>query len=163
MIETARLFVKKWTPDMAEAFLDLSQDPGFTLFPITDYRQSSVESARQWIEKNVGKYAVLEKATGNLIGMGGLTPWKLENESLVDLTYRLRNSAHGKGYGYELAQALVNYGFHNLQLKQITAAITPDNIPSIKLAEKLGMKFDCRIELLGVPTDLFRLFNQEQR
>jgi len=44
-----------------------------------------------------------------------------------------------------------------LGLDQITATITPDNLPSKKIAEKLGMKFDRHILLLGVPTELYRL------
>lgn len=143
---------------MASDFYELSKDDGFTLFTITDYRQTSVESARQWILKTKGKYAVIEKETGKLLGMGGLTPWKWKDEDLIDITYRLRTSAQGKGFGMELARALVEYGFNVLKLSQITATITPDNIPSKKMAEKLGMKFDQRIELFGVPTDLYRLY-----
>lgn len=143
---------------MAADFFELSQDAGFTMYPITDYRQASVESSRQWIRQNVGKYAAIEKSSHKLIGMGGLTPWNLDGESLIDLTYRLRSSAQGQGYGKELALALIDYGFQKLDLDQITATITPDNLPSKILAERLGMKFDHRIQLLGVPTDLYRLF-----
>ena len=75
----------------------------------------------------------------------------------MDITYRLKSSAHGQGYGPELAQALVDYGFKTLGLTQITATITPDNVASKKIAQKLGMQFDQRIELLGVATDLYRL------
>lgn len=157
MITTERLLIKPWSEDMASDFFDLSKDPGFTLFPITDYRQSSIESARQWIANTKGKYAVIEKTTGQLLGMGGLTPWTWNDENLIDITYRLRTSAQGKGYGMELARALVDYGFHTLKLEQITATITPDNLPSKKIADKLGMKFDQKIMLLGVATDLYRL------
>lgn len=157
MITTARLIIRPWREEDATAFFELSQDETFNLFPITIYRQESLESARQWIEKNSGKYAVWEKSSGELIGMGGLTPWKLDEENLMDITYRLRGSAVGKGYGWELAQALTEYGLNQLKLTNITATITPDNLPSKKIAEKLGMKYERRIILLGVPTDLYRL------
>lgn len=157
MITTERLIIKPWSEDMASDFFDLSKDQGFTLFPITDYRQESIESARQWILNNKSKYAVLEKSTGQLLGMGGLTPWQWKDENLIDITYRLSTSAQGKGYGMELARALVDYAFNTLKLDQITATITPDNVPSKKIADKLGMKFDQKIVLLGVATDLYRL------
>ncbi|QDK36865.1 GNAT family N-acetyltransferase [Bdellovibrio sp. NC01] len=160
MIATDRLIIKLWTEDLAQEFFELTQDPGFTLFPITDYRQASVDDAREWIRKNTCKYAVIEKATGKVIGMGGLTPWNYQGESLIDITYRLGSAAQGKGYGTELARALVNYGFSEMGLEQITATITPDNIPSKVLAEKLGLKFDKKIVLLGVETDLYRLYKQ---
>ena len=160
MITTERLLIKPWSEDLAEDFFELSNDAGFTLFPITDYRQASVESARHWIKNVKGKYAVIEKSSSKLIGMGGLTPWKWNDEDLIDITYRLRTSAQGQGYGMELARALVDYGFQVLKLKQITATITPDNLPSKKIAEKLGLKFDQKIVLLGVPTDLYRLYKK---
>ncbi len=135
----------------------LAQRGGGPLGPINVYRQKSIDTARDWIRNVKGKLAVLEKESGKLIGMGGITPWTWEGEELFDITYRLRESAWGKGYGWELAEALVNHGFRELGLEQLTATITPDNLPSRKIAEKLGMRFDRHILLLGVPTDLYRL------
>lgn len=157
MIDTKRLKILKWTNELAPDFFELTQDSSFTAFQITNYKQESLNTARLWIKNNPGKYAVIEKESGRVIGMGGLTPWVYENENLVDLTYRLSSTTQGKGYGFELAEALINFGFTELKLQQITATITPDNIPSIKLAEKLGMKLDKRIILLGIQTDLYRL------
>jgi len=157
MFTSERLLIRAWKESDAEAFYELTQDEGFNLHPINVYRQQSIDTAREWIRKVKGKLAVLEKESGRLIGMGGLTPWTWEGEELFDITYRLRESAWGKGYGWELAEALVNHGFRELGLDQITATITPDNLPSKKIAEKLGMKFDRHILLLGVPTELYRL------
>ena len=170
MIATKRLFIRPWASDGAKSFFELSQDAGFTLFPITHYRQPSLQSAREWIDQAIelhqqtglGKWAVWEKQSGQLVGMGGLTPWQLESEKLVDITYRLRHSAWGQGLGLELAEALVTYGFEELNLSQITATITPENLPSKKIAEKLGMNYDRQIILLGVATDLYRLWPSAQ-
>ena len=157
MITTKRLFIRPWTETDAESFFHLTSDQGFRLFPITNYQQTSIESAREWIKKNPHKFAVIEKSSNTLIGMGGLTPWTFDGENMIDITYRLKESAWGKGFGWELADALRNYGFEQLKLKEITATITPDNIPSKKIAERLGLKFDKKIVLLGVETDLYRL------
>lgn len=157
MFTSERLLIRAWKESDAEAFYELTQDEGFNLHPINVYRQKSIDTAREWIRKVKGKLAVFEKESSKLIGMGGLTPWTWEGEELFDITYRLRESAWGKGYGWELAEALVNHGFRKLGLDQLTATITPDNLPSKKIAEKLGMKFDRHILLLGVPTDLYRL------
>jgi ribosomal-protein-alanine N-acetyltransferase len=157
MFTSERLLIRAWKESDAEAFYELAQDEGFNLHPINVYRQKSIDTAREWIRNVKGKLAVFEKESGQLIGMGGLTPWTWEGEELFDITYRLRESAWGRGYGWELAEALVHHGFRELGLEQITATITPDNLPSKKIAEKLGMKFDRHILLLGVPTDLYRL------
>lgn len=156
-ISTKHLIIRNFVPEDAEAFYELTKDEGFNLFPITIYRQTSIETALEWIKQNVGKVAVWDKSTGKLIGIGGLTPWKWDDEDLVDITYRFRESAWGKGYGTETAAALVRYGQETLKLKNITATITPDNTGSKKIAEKLGFKFYKNIVLKGVPTVMYRL------
>lgn len=157
MIVTGRLKIAPFSESDAQSFFELTLDDGFRAFPITDYRQKDLASAREWIRQVRGKYGVWERQSGALIGMGGLSPWEWEGEPLVDLTYRLRRSAWGQGLGPEMAQALVTFGFNELQLRQITATITPDNLASQQIAQRLGMKFDRHILLLGVPTDLYRL------
>lgn len=72
---TQRLTIRPWAIDDAQAFLTLTQDAGFISYLITDYRQKDVRSAENWIRTQKGKYAVQSKDSGELIGMGGLTPW----------------------------------------------------------------------------------------
>jgi RimJ/RimL family protein N-acetyltransferase len=158
MLTTPRLMIRPWEIHDAAAFLSLTKDAGFMAYLITDYRQKDIHSSETWIRTQKGKYAVVCKDSGELIGMGGLTPWSWEEEQLVDITYRLKESAWGKGYGWELAKGLRDYGFETLNLPQITATITPDNVSSKKIAEKLGLCFDRQIILHGVLTDLFRLY-----
>ena len=158
MFTSSRLIIREWKEEDAGAFFELTQDAGLNLYPINIYRQTSQKTALNWIRKAKGKFAVIEMKSGELIGMGGLTQWFWEEEELFDITYRLRESAWGKGYGWELAEALTKHGLHTLRLPQITATITPDNILSKKIAEKLGFIFDKRILLNNVPTDLYRLY-----
>lgn len=156
-IFTSRLKLSPFTDQDAAAFYELSLDQGFTLFPINNYRQTSPESALQWIrEKSRGKFSVRLIDSDDLIGMGGLTPWTWEGESLVDITYRLRESAWGKGLGWELAEGLVVFG-KSQKLTNLSLTIMPDNLPSKKIAEKLGFEVSKRIVLLGVETELYTL------
>ncbi len=150
-----RLVIRPFTEKDTEEFLELSRDDGFNAYPINVYRQENSDTALVWIKNARGKYGVWENE--KLIGMGGLTSWNWEGEELVDITYRLRKSAWGRGLGWELAVALRDYGFGPLRLPQITATITPDNLPSKKIAERLGMKFDKKIILNGVDTELWRI------
>jgi ribosomal-protein-alanine N-acetyltransferase len=149
------LLIRPFTEADAGEFFELSNDDGFNLFPINRYRQKSVESAQEWIQNARGKYGVWEN--GKLIGMGGLSPWKWESEELVDITYRLRESAWGRGIGWKLAVALRDYGVTDMKLTNLTATITPDNLPSKKIIQRLGFVFDKLIELNGVTTELYRL------
>ncbi len=158
-----RLIIRPFLEADAGEFLELAGDEGFNAFPINIYRQKDLDSALEWIKTSQGKYAVREKSTGELIGMGGLTHWMWDGEEMVDITYRLRSSAHGRGLGMELATALRDHAFNTMKLPEITATIMPENIPSKKIAEKLGFTFSKHILLKNVPTDLYRLSREISR
>ncbi len=60
-----------------------------------------------------------------------------------------------KGYGYESASAVIEYGVQKLGLKRIVAITTTDNIQSGKLLEKVGLKFEEIISNSGEDLKLF--------
>lgn len=152
-----------FAPSHAQAFYELTHDEGFSSFSITNYRQESLASAESWIEKNqelldirgLGKWGVF--LDDQLIGMGGLTPWQLNGQELVDITYRLKKSFHGKGLGRKLAKCLFERGVHEMNLSNLSATITPDNIVSLRIIESMGFKFEKEIELFEVRTLLYLL------
>lgn len=169
MLETARLIIRPWTPEDIEAFFELTQDRGFAAFPITDWRQKSLESARAWInqvsetfnETKMGPMAVIEKSTGEVVGLAALRVLNLEAEDRPEITYRFRESAWGKGFATEAAVACLNFGFTTHNFKEIAASITPDNEGSIKVAMKLGMKWTNRELILGIPAEIYRIQREE--
>jgi RimJ/RimL family protein N-acetyltransferase len=57
----------------------------------------------------------------------------------VEIGWRLRTSAQGKGYAREAAARLLRYGLTELKLSRIVAAIHRDNQASQRLAEKIGL------------------------
>jgi ribosomal-protein-alanine N-acetyltransferase len=83
--------------------------------------------------------AITGVETGGLLGFVrlGLGPHKS-----AKLGYALRRSAWGKGYATEAAHAIVCFGFTHLDLHRVTAACGPDNLASIRVAEKLGFSFE---------------------
>lgn len=157
MFETQRLLIKAWTLDDAETFLHLSHDRGLTDNTIADYRQRNLESARAWIKENPHKWAVWEKESLKIIGLGGITPIPFDGEILPDVTYRIRESHWRKGLGKELAQGIIDFAFHQEKRSELTITITPNNEASKRIGLSLGFVFEKRIELYGVATDLYRL------
>lgn len=157
MFETQRLIVKAWTDEDAESFLNLSRDRGLTDNTITLYEQKTLEDAKDWIKKNPTKWAVWEKASHSIIGLGGITPIAFENEILPDVTYRIRESHWGKGLGPELARGIVDYAFQVQKRAELTITITPENLSSAKIGLGLGFTFEKEIMLYGVKTHLYRL------
>jgi [ribosomal protein S5]-alanine N-acetyltransferase len=169
MIQTKRLEIKPWEIGDAEAFFNLSQDQGFNLFPITQYQQKSIETARDWIKQNVdsvskdklGFQGIWEKSSGALIGIAGFRLFTLEKENRYEITYRLRENAWGKGYATEAARAMLEYGFKNSPATEIAVSITPDNEASIKVAKKLGFKWTNDEILMGVHAEILRISREE--
>lgn len=58
------------------------------------------------------------------------------------LGYAIRADRWGKGYGTDAARLMIAFGFEDLGLHRISAAIGPDNTASIAVVEKLGMRYE---------------------
>ena len=80
--------------------------------------------------------AVTDRATGAVIGDGGLHP--LGDD--IELGYTLARSAWGHGYATELGRALLAYAFGELGAERVVAQVEPDNAASRHVLEKLGMR-----------------------
>lgn len=61
------------------------------------------------------------------------------------LGYSIAYEHWGKGYATDAAQAMIRFGFDELGLHRISAAIGPENTASIRVAKNLGMKHEGRI------------------
>jgi ribosomal-protein-alanine N-acetyltransferase len=62
----------------------------------------------------------------------------LDGVKAAKLGYAIRASEQGRGYATDAARVLIRFGFSELGLHRISAAIGPDNVPSIAMAERLG-------------------------
>jgi [ribosomal protein S5]-alanine N-acetyltransferase len=82
--------------------------------------------------------AVTERATGRLIGDGGLHPLGGVGPD-VELGYTLARTAWGRGYATELGRALIDYAFTVLQVPRVVAQVEPGNAASRNVLTKLGM------------------------
>jgi ribosomal-protein-alanine N-acetyltransferase len=84
-------------------------------------------------------FAIEELRTGTFIGLLGfkLGAKKYNN---AEVYYKLNLDYWGKGYATEALNLVLDFGFKNLKLHRITAGCAIDNIASIKVLEKVGMK-----------------------
>lgn len=102
---------------------------------------------RHWQQVGFGCFAVEENATGNWLGQAGLL-WLHPESDTVELSYTLKQSSWGRGLGSEVAIALTDYALKTLYYRQVTAICHPQNIASLKILAKLGMRYqrDCIVE-----------------
>ncbi len=64
----------------------------------------------------------------------------LEDNAQVEIGYTLAPSYQGKGYAIEALKAVINYLFFDVKKHRVSASVDPNNIKSIRLLEKLGMR-----------------------
>jgi RimJ/RimL family protein N-acetyltransferase len=75
---------------------------------------------------------------GEFVGGCGLFP--LEGTAEIEIAYRLPFAQWGHGYATEMARALVDHGFRALGLSRIVGLTFPENVPSQRVLEKIGMR-----------------------
>jgi RimJ/RimL family protein N-acetyltransferase len=95
-----------------------------------------------WAEHGFGLWAVQElEGSGKPLGFCGLAIPSFLPEVLpaVEVGWRLRRDAWGRGYAAEAAQAALAWGWEDLGLEQVIAIVDPRNDASLRVAEKLGM------------------------
>ncbi|RZU50687.1 RimJ/RimL family protein N-acetyltransferase [Krasilnikovia cinnamomea] len=75
----------------------------------------------------------------------GFVRLALAGVKAAKLGYAIRADRWGKGYATDAARLMITFGFKQLGLHRISAAIGPDNAASIAVAERLGMQYEGRI------------------
>lgn len=97
-----------------------------------------------------GPYAVVTKQTQGVIGYCGLFYFPdVGGQPEVELGYRLARPAWGQGYATEAARAVRDFAFTTLSIKRLIALIDPSNQASIRVAEKIGMRYEKKVMFEG--------------
>ena len=153
ILETDRLILRKLAIQDAEFILELLNEPSFLRF-IGDKGVRTIDDARDYILKGpidsynrfgFGLYLTELKDGGVPIGMCGL----LKRESLedVDIGFAFLPDFWGNGYAFESASAVMAFGKSGFGLDRIVAITSLDNHSSIRVLQKLGMRFERMVRL----------------
>lgn len=160
VIETERLFLRKFTLDDAAFMLEMLNTPTWLRF-IGDRGVRTVEEATEYLrngnirsyrEYGFGFYVVVIKETQESIGICGIV--KREGLEDIDIGFAFFSQFMGKGYGYEAASATLNYALNDLKIKRIVAIVDPENVSSIGLIKKIGLVFEKMIQLSSKEIEL---------
>ncbi|MET0752288.1 MAG: GNAT family N-acetyltransferase [Pyrinomonadaceae bacterium] len=148
IIETERLILRELSAEDAEFVLELVNEPAWKK-NIGDRGIQTTEGAREYIlngpvasyEKfGFGLWLVELKDSNESIGICGLI--KRDTLEDVDIGFAFLERFWLKGYAVESAAAVMDYGRDVIGLKRIVAITVPDNLGSIKVLEKIGMRFE---------------------
>jgi RimJ/RimL family protein N-acetyltransferase len=153
VLETNRLVLRRLSPDDAAFILELLNDPAWLRF-IGDRGVRTPEDARAYILRSAvasyarlgfGLYLTVRKADDVPIGICGLL--KRQDLADVEVGFALLPRFWAQGYAFEAAAATMDYGWSVLGLRRIAAVTVPGNDRSIRLLEKLGLRFEKMIRL----------------
>jgi len=146
---TERLVLRRFTMADADDLVNLDADPD-----VMRYVTGGVPTSRDEIETEVlpafldyyqryegfGFWAAVEKATGEFLGWFHFRPGPDAAPGEVDLGYRLRKSAWGRGYATERGHALIGKGFTEFGVQRVVAEAMVINAASRRVMEKAGLK-----------------------
>ena len=163
VLETERLILRRLTTGDDEFMLELLNEPSFVR-NIGDRGVRTSADARRYISDGpvasyerfgFGLYLVELKETRVSIGICGL----LKRDSLpdVDIGFAFLPCYWSRGYAFESAAAVMTYAREVLGLKRVVAITAPNNEGSIRVLQRLGMRFD-RVIKLSVDDIELKLF-----
>jgi [ribosomal protein S5]-alanine N-acetyltransferase len=167
ILETERLILREFHifdgPALNRVFGDpevMRYGPGVQT---ESWVQGWLDSCREDYQKfGCGPWAVVERTSGSVIGYAGLFHFPdIDGQPEIEVGYRLAQLHWGRGYATEAVTAIREYAFHVLCLSRLIAIIDPQNIASIRVAEKAGMRCEKEVMLEGYtyPDHLYSIMN----
>ena len=151
-VETERLLLREIIPEDINGMFELDSNPAVQTYlgnkPISTKKQAQDiinHIRKQYKENGIGRWAVVEKESGEFIGWSGFKYITKDqpingHADFYDLGYRFIERFWGKGYATESAIGSLKYGFEELKLDKIYAFADADNLVSQKILTKLGMQ-----------------------
>jgi RimJ/RimL family protein N-acetyltransferase len=139
-IETERLRIRHVTADDWQAIHAYTSDPGVMTYLPEDVMTE--DQTRQFVATSMIEeaqaYAVILRSEDRLIGHITFHPWFAPR--IYEIGWVFHPRYQGQGYATEAAAALLRYGFESLLVHRVVATCQPENRPSSRVMEKLGMR-----------------------
>ena len=154
VLETERLVMRPFLEADLDAYARIVADPVTMRWVGNGRPQTRDEAWRSmgyilghWALRGYGLWAVLERATGALVGRIGL--YRPEGWPGLEVGWLVDRSRWGEGLATEGAAAAMAHGFEAHGANHLISVILPENAASIRVAEKLGERFERRMALAG--------------
>lgn len=144
ILETKRLILRELNEsDTLPLFEILSDSETMKYYPAP----CDFKGAESWVNRSIksyaqygfGLWAILMKDGENFAGQCGITYTSIDDVNVPEIGYHVNKKFWNKGIATESAYAAMNYGFKNFNLNEIFIHTWVNNIPSRRIAEKIGM------------------------
>lgn len=157
-IQTNRLYLREMSVQDAPELYALNADAqvlqytGDSPFQSVKEAENFLTNYNDYARNGMGRWAVIRKKDEAFLGWCGL---KKHPDGMIDLGFRLHRKFWGKGYATEAAQACLSYGLSNLGLTEIVGRVAKENKASIRVLEKIGMRFWKEDKCEGIENALY--------
>jgi len=143
-LATPRLLLREFMPADVDALEGILGDPVAMQYYPAPFDRQGVE---EWIERNRSRYqshgyglwAMVLKDSGELIGDCGCALQDVDGKDEIEIGYHVRRDLWGNGYATEAAAACMQYAFTKLGVDRVISLIRPENLQSVRVAEKNGL------------------------
>ena len=147
ILETERLILRPWAMEDAAELFQLAKDehvgPPCGWSPHKDVEESKYVLSNILI--NDYTFAIILKENNKIIGDIGIMPVGVcrycKNETQAEIGYWLGYEYWGNGYMPEACATMIEYGFKDLQLKELLCAHNTNNHNSEKVQKKAGFQY----------------------
>lgn len=159
VFETPRVSVREWSLQDIDASFLLASNPlvmKYIAEPIKDLSQALEAIKRRhrdYETRGYGRYAVVEKSSGKVIGLTG--PRYDSDIDCVDVAIWLFPDYWDKGLGTEILKECLKYCFDKLALMRVVGIVDPLNGVSKRILVKCGMTFESVIDYHGEKCELY--------
>lgn len=140
--ETQRLIIRELLPEEESVFLDHYNDPEILLYIPQRTREERTNIYRKattsYNDKNALRiWGIFNKADADFAGTCLLRPFTFDNTK-TELGYSIERKYWNKGIGTEMAAAMVDYAFKEMNANKVVAVTVIENIGSQRVLEKAG-------------------------
>jgi [ribosomal protein S5]-alanine N-acetyltransferase len=145
-LETGRLVLRPLAANDARALHRISNEPGVRRYlwddePVEEatIRDLIAQSMRMFSEGGIGLFGIRRRGGENLLGFCGFV--RLDGMEEPELGYELTQQTWGKGLATEASLACLRFAFEEAGLKRAIAGADAPNRASLRVIEKLGMRY----------------------
>ena len=150
LLKTERLILRELQLSDAQGMFELDSDPEVHKYlgnkPVKNIEEciKTIELVRkQYHENGVGRFAMIEKTTGNFMGWTGIkfiTEPINNNVNFYEVGYRIIQKYWGNGYATESTKASLDFAFNQLNANEVYGITNVENLKSARVLEKCGLK-----------------------
>ena len=168
VLQTPRLVLRSFREEDVDLLANLMANADFMRFSLGVFsRQQTIaflDKIIGWQRRGLPSlFAVIHRTDNRLIGYCGFFHQQVDGIEEIEIGYRLDPDHWNAGLATEAAQAVRDHAFGDLKLQRVISLIHPENAPSRRVAEKIGMKIEKETVFRGFPTLVFAIPREQWR